>query len=215
MINKNTARRGRPKSTEKRSQILRSSADMFLSHGYDKTSMDAVANDAGVSKQTLYSHFANKEQLFRACITNKVEDHGLDLSWADRQAPIEDTLTRFGVQLLGLFRDPNVIAMHRLLMAESDNHPKLCQAFHEMGPLATKQMLADYLEDQASLGKIELEEPFESAELLVSIVERNVIAMLLLGVDKQPSNEGTAEEVRKRVQWFLNAHAAQPTTASH
>ncbi len=205
MINKNTLRRGRPKSTEKRRQILTSSAELFLSHGYDKTSMDAVANDAGVSKQTLYSHFANKEELFRACITSKVEDYGLNLSWADPDAPAEDTLTRFGVQLLELFNDKSVIAMHRLLMAENTNHPQLCQTFYEAGPLATKQMLAKYLQGQCDRGRIELDDPFEASELLVSIVERNFLAKLLLGVGDSLPPADTEPYVRKRVRWFLRA----------
>ncbi len=205
MINKTHPRRGRPKSTKKRRQILKSGADLFLSHGYDKTSMDSVAKDAGVSKQTLYSHFANKEQLFRACITGKVEDYGLDLSWADPDAPTEDTLTRFGVQLLGLFNDKSVIAMHRLLMAQNTNHPQLCQTFYEAGPLATKQLLARYLQNQAERSRIDVDDPFEAAELLVSIIERNFLAKLLLGVGDNLPPGDTEPYVRRRVRWFLQA----------
>lgn len=181
---------------------------LFLSQGYDKTSMDSVASEASVSKQTLYSHFANKEQLFRACITGKVETYGLNLQWARREDSVEDTLTRFGVQLMELFEDPNVIAMYRLLMAESENHPELCHAFYEAGPEATKQKLADYFEDQASLGKLVAHDPPDSAELLVSILEPNLISRLLLGTADSPKRDADEPYVRKRVRWFLRSHAA-------
>ncbi len=210
MINDKTPRRGRPKSTRKRSQILQASADLFLSNGYDKTSMDAVASAAGVSKQTLYSHFENKEQLFRSCITGKTEDHGLNLSWADPHAPIEETLTRFGVQLMGLFDDQDVMPMYRLLMTHGEHHPQLCQVFYESGPLATKQMLSKYLAGQAQLGKIELDDPFESAELLISMIERNFLTKLLLGVGDGMNKDAVERYAAKRVIWFLRSHS--PTT---
>ncbi len=210
MINNDTPRRGRPKSTEKRSQILRASARLFLSNGFDKTSMDAVAAEAGVSKQTLYSHFENKEALFRSCITSKVEDHGLNLTWANPDTPIEETLTRFGVQLMGLLDDPQALAMYRLLMAHGETHPQLCRAFYEAGPLASKKLLAKYLQDQADRGKIKLDDSFESAELLVSMIERNFLTKLLLGIDDGMNTKAVEAYAARRARWFLKAHTSRP-----
>src|ERR1700730_18654570 len=44
--------------------IREAATTLFLRSGYLGTSMDEIAALAGVSKQTLYTHFANKEQLF-------------------------------------------------------------------------------------------------------------------------------------------------------
>ena len=52
----------------KREQILQGATRVFLQHGYAGTSMDRVAAEAGVSKQTIYSHFQDKEGLFTALI---------------------------------------------------------------------------------------------------------------------------------------------------
>ena len=62
---------GRPKSDLKRQSILEAAAGLFLEHGFSQTSMDLVANTAGVSKQTVYSHFNNKDALFSAVIELK------------------------------------------------------------------------------------------------------------------------------------------------
>lgn len=51
---------------ERKQQILRAAAEMFIRHGYDKTSMGDVANHAGVSRGTVYLYFAGKEELFEA-----------------------------------------------------------------------------------------------------------------------------------------------------
>src|SRR3990167_5928983 len=60
---------GRPKDMEKRTAVLEAAMVLFPSRGYDGVSMDAIAQAAGVSKLTVYSHFADKEALFGAAVT--------------------------------------------------------------------------------------------------------------------------------------------------
>ena len=55
---------GRPKDPAKRKAILEAAETLFLRNGYDGSSMDAIAAEAGVSKLTVYSHFTDKETLF-------------------------------------------------------------------------------------------------------------------------------------------------------
>ncbi len=57
--------RGRPKSDKKRQQILDAAAQLFASQGYTNTSLETVAAAAGVSKQTIYSHFSSKQEVLR------------------------------------------------------------------------------------------------------------------------------------------------------
>lgn len=67
------AEQGRPQRTgasgrSKRGSILDAAVELFLELGFDQTSMDAVAARAGVSKTTVYAHFGDKLELFRAVI---------------------------------------------------------------------------------------------------------------------------------------------------
>ena len=59
---------GRPKDLEKRAAILAAAKRLFPMSGFEGTSMDAIAAEAGVSKLTVYSHFTDKETLFVAAI---------------------------------------------------------------------------------------------------------------------------------------------------
>ena len=65
---------GRPKDLEKRAAILEAGKRLFPRHGFDGTSMDAIAAEAGVSKLTVYSHFNDKETLFKSVIEAKCEE---------------------------------------------------------------------------------------------------------------------------------------------
>ena len=57
----------------KRDAILEAAARVFFESGYAAASMDEIAREAGVSKQTVYSHFGAKEALFGAFIRDNCE----------------------------------------------------------------------------------------------------------------------------------------------
>ncbi|WP_305785542.1 TetR/AcrR family transcriptional regulator [Symbioplanes lichenis] len=54
----------RRRSEGKKTAILDAAEALFLTEGYDRTSVDAVAARAGVSKRTVYDHFGDKETVF-------------------------------------------------------------------------------------------------------------------------------------------------------
>ncbi|MEJ1972949.1 MAG: helix-turn-helix domain-containing protein [Lacunisphaera sp.] len=63
-----------PAAEPRRTALLEAALGVFARFGYRKTSMDEVARAAQISRQGLYLHFANKEELFRATVQQAVED---------------------------------------------------------------------------------------------------------------------------------------------
>lgn len=57
----------------RRVALLEAAFGVFARFGYRKTSMDEVARAAQISRQGLYLHFANKEDLFRAMLKHAVD----------------------------------------------------------------------------------------------------------------------------------------------
>jgi TetR/AcrR family transcriptional repressor of mexJK operon len=55
---------GETRSARKDREILRAAKAAFIAKGYDGTSMEEIATNATVSKQTVYKHFTDKESLF-------------------------------------------------------------------------------------------------------------------------------------------------------
>jgi AcrR family transcriptional regulator len=55
----------------RRPLILDAAFQVFLEHGYDGASMEAIASEAGVSKPVVYACFASKEELFTALLTRE------------------------------------------------------------------------------------------------------------------------------------------------
>lgn len=115
------ARRG----GELREHILWSAKDVFLEQGFERTSMDLVANQAHTSKRSLYAHFHNKETLFLAVIDLV---RGLFLGRLQTPAEYSDSpleaLTKFSGRYLEILLYEASIQMLRMSMAESERFPE-------------------------------------------------------------------------------------------
>ena len=59
--------------TERESRILDAANDLITHYGYDKTTVDEIAREAGISKGAVYLHFKGKEALFEALLLRESE----------------------------------------------------------------------------------------------------------------------------------------------
>ena len=64
-----------PKGEQTRAQILNTALDLLNEHGYEKTTMRAIAGKAGVSLGNAYHYFASKEHLIQAFYHRLHEEH--------------------------------------------------------------------------------------------------------------------------------------------
>lgn len=58
---------------EVRARLLQAAGEVFTKRGYNGASLDEVAQAAGFSKGAVYSNFLNKEDLFLALVTDRVQ----------------------------------------------------------------------------------------------------------------------------------------------
>lgn len=56
-------------------KIIKAATELFANYGYHKTTMDMIAEKAGLSKGSLYWHFASKDELFRAILETGFNDY--------------------------------------------------------------------------------------------------------------------------------------------
>lgn len=119
-------------STPKRAAILSAARELFLADGFDRSSVDAVAARAEVSKRTVYDYFGDKRTLLRAV----VDDVGqsmittirgtLDDTLGDRtdEAELEDALVTFSMRIAtDMLGSAEYATLQRLVRAESGHLP--------------------------------------------------------------------------------------------
>lgn len=137
--------------SSKREQILQGAIQVFLHQGYAKTSMDRVAATAGVSKQTIYSHFQDKQRLFMALMERVI------LCSFQREFPPlfqgdpHPVLRKFAETFLAKMDDPQYIAFIRLVIAESTRFPELAQLYTRTVIQYGVQNLSSYFKSHPEL----------------------------------------------------------------
>ncbi len=108
--NAHGGRRGRPRSKAKARDILNAATELFTRNGFDATSVDDIAAAAGVSKQTVYSHFGSKEELFGVAISTKCKTSGIDPDEIDPDVPPEAMLPELARRFVALITSDEAVA---------------------------------------------------------------------------------------------------------
>jgi len=103
-------------TSRKRETILNGAIRVFTETGYDNASMDRIAAIAGVSKRTVYNHFASKENLFQEVVAGFLaEQHVLKQIDYDPAQTLEAQLTAFAQAELFLINSPSRLGLSRVL----------------------------------------------------------------------------------------------------
>ncbi|RAZ84569.1 TetR/AcrR family transcriptional regulator [Mesorhizobium hawassense] len=133
----------------RREELLDHAQALFLTHGYDRASLNDVIAAAGVSKGAFYHYFASKEALLEALaerfarqalagVQKILDDPNLDplgrlnaLMATSRQAKIE-TAPEAWALFETLFRPENLVLFHRINLAASKSFsPVLVQIIRQ------------------------------------------------------------------------------------
>jgi len=166
------ATQAKPGISAKAAQVLSAAKTVFLRDGYEPTSMDAVAREAGVSKATLYAHFSGKEKLFAAVVALECQRHVDFIEQIEAERlPIHEALEKIGLWFTQFLLRPDVIAVHRIVVAESHRFPELGRAFFEAGPTRVQHMMAEFLGRAAERGELVIPDAEVGAELFLSMVK--------------------------------------------
>lgn len=167
-------RPGRPRSEAKSAAILDAAVELFLAEGYTRTSMDAVAKRADVSKQTVYGHFADKAALFSAVVAQARSgtDSPLGLlpevPGSDLPA-VRAELSAFLDRNLQVALSPKVSALRRLMISEIAHHSELRWFWTEGAPMLAQKRLADYLAAASAGGLLSVEDPAVTAVQMITL----------------------------------------------
>lgn len=204
-----TSRRGpgRPVDAGKREAVVAAAWELFLARGVTGVSMESVAEAAGVSKVTLYKHFADKTALLEAGVLAEMER----IEAAQRLPPtgrgsadLAERLRIFGLGIARFLASPNAVAFYSTLAGELSRHPELARRFWESGPGRTRANLARLLRQAAADGELVVRDPWEAADHLFGLWQGFTNFQLALAVPVETSVE---DRVESGVEVFLRAYA--------
>jgi TetR/AcrR family transcriptional repressor of mexJK operon len=195
-------RRGPGRPSLSNEELLDTALDLFLEHGFERTSIDAITASAGMAKRTVYARYGDKLTLFKAAIRRAIEEWivPVDALRSAETDDLEETLQRIGQLLVTNILSPAGLRLLRLTNAES-NHADIGAYNVRLGTEPTLAYLKDLFERRLP-GCSDFSDAADAAEAFLHLVVGGPASNAAWGVLVD------AEEVERHgrysVQLFLN-----------
>jgi AcrR family transcriptional regulator len=202
-------KRGRPVNEGLRDDIVCMAGKLFGEAGFYATTMAQIAQALKISKLSLYSRFAGKEDLFQAVIQNKCESYMPGKLFADLvQLPVDEALYRVAIGLMNLLTSEAVTKMERMLAgADANSREALLTLFYESGPARFKAKLVTYFVHLHDKKEAVFPDPETAADMFSALVKGSGICMRAqMGIPPLATDADKSSYCRKMVTVFIAGH---------
>jgi TetR/AcrR family transcriptional regulator, mexJK operon transcriptional repressor len=208
-------RPGRPTQAEAErldEQLREAAVETFLEHGYDGASMEAIARAAGITKQTLYSRYADKRAVFIDVIP-------WAMSRYEQPDPVNDTaeddlaaaLTTIARDALARATDPKLVRLQRIAMNESGRFPEFSLSGETMAWSPRLRAVMELLRRHQAAGNIEVDDIELWSEHFLTLVQVLPARLADFGVFRSKRQED--RHLQSAVELFMRALRPQSSAA--
>jgi len=196
------------RSEQKHQQILKAASSLFTRQGY-AVSMSAIAKQADVSKQTVYSHFKTKDELFEKCIKEKCVASKFKDNLCTDPRPIRKALTEFAFNFQTMLLDEMAQETVKIAISQRNTHPQLSQVYLQAGPKNSVEILARFLQIHIDKGSLAINMPLtEAAMQLLLMFHGQPVYYAYLGEKNQQTDEQRKRYLCHCVDTFLVGNSA-------
>jgi AcrR family transcriptional regulator len=199
---------------QSRAKILNAAEDVFLRSGFLGANMDSIAEEAGVSKQTVYAHFKSKEALFIHVVERMTGGAahliGEDLEDDFTGRSAGDFLLQVATDQLFSVLTPPLMRLRRMVIGEVERFPDLGRSLYENGPGRSIARIARAIEHFRHLGQLRCDDAKSAATQFNWLVMGGPtnLAMMLgdRAIPSRPEQEAHAAEC---VRIFMTAFGSE------
>ncbi|MEJ2899278.1 TetR/AcrR family transcriptional regulator [Acinetobacter sp. NS-4] len=202
---------GRPKDLEKRQRILTAAKSLFLRCGYHGSSMNQIAQEAGVTKLTVYNHFQDKANLFVCAIVATCEEllsaRPLNLQ---ANSNFYQEFVHACELALNITNLPEAIKLERLLVELAAEQNPLAQTFYNACHLRMNALWENFFQQAIELGFIQPEALKNLTLLILSLLLGMRHHEVLLGVREVPTAEERQQIIQYSIEIFMLKYQKKP-----
>ena len=203
-IGRSLGRGGRPTRAEaqrRQEQLIEIAGAMFMRFGFDGTSIDALAEAAGMSKRTVYAHYRDKSELFSAVLRSLIDRWLVPINqFQVGSSGLEPTLMEIGRHLLTSALAPQAVSLYRIIMGESERRPEFGRLANVEGRQPAIRAIAAVLRCHAT--RLRRDDFERAADQFMSLVIDNSLRLATLGIGPGPDDIENCVGVA--VDLFLN-----------
>ena len=203
------------RNSDRRHREIREAAiDTFLAKGYEGTTMEEIAAKAGVSKQTVYKHFTDKQHLFADIVLSTTDDMSALIGVIAEQLPatvdLSVDLEHLAETFLVALMQPRVLRLRRLVISSADRFPEISTAWYEKGFERVLAVLASSFQALADRRVLVVDDADAAAEHFVGMLFWiPVNKAMFTGDDDYASTHDLISVARKAAAAFVDAYRAR------
>ncbi len=182
-----------------RKEILEAASELFALHGYEKTSMQQIADNAELSVGKLYSHFGGKEEIYREVIAFHAKEIGekCELACTPGMAPLDQIRARISAAIEHCSSNANFLRLF------DSGWQKELNDLERQAKEEQSNIIVDLFRQAAERGEIHKEDPrllavvvggalhgifdfaresnFDSLEMIPGLIDRLILKPLETG----------------------------------
>ena len=190
--------------------------ELFIAQGYGAVSMDAIARAAGVSKATLYAHFASKDQLFATIIGEACRQNIVVSNYpAGDETDVAASLTALAGRMLRFLLEERPLAIQRVVIGESVRFPELGRAFYDNGPGVFRRVFGEWLAAEThGRAACRAGSAAIAADQFIGLLRSGLYLRATLGLTPPPTEAEIDATVAATVDIFLKAYGPSGSHAT-
>ena len=199
---------GRPKASdvEARTQdLIDAAAQLFLANGYTRTSLESIARAARVAVRTIYVKFGGKAGLLNAVLLSRRDQYFQMRDMEHDPRPFREVVDDFARQFFDLLCQEQLIAMHRVVIAEAPGNPELANTFYEAGPRLTREMLERFFARPDVRAQLRPDLPFEQLPAFLTSAISGDAMQRFVFPHAQPTRAEAHRQLAQRLEMFYRA----------
>jgi AcrR family transcriptional regulator len=187
-VNSASAKSGlKPGQCMKRDFILCAAARVFYRDGFQGASIDLIASEAGVSRQTIYNHYKDKEALLAAVVDDAFDRMSSGLfavlaTFPQSGENLEENLIAFSIRMSrNCVHDSSTVFLRKLFQSDEDALPLHGNICSNKGPAQAVPAIAAHLARLALAGDLVIEDPDLAARHYLALINADIHYHLLTG----------------------------------
>lgn len=194
--------------------IITAARQLFLSQGYVGTTVDAVAEQAKVTKRTVYGYFPDKRALFKGVIEDAVGDpweFHIPLEGIATTEGLHNALYAISVGINEIINHPDYVQLLRVTIAEIPAQPDLSVLFERGATRRALRTVAGLLRTAKTHGIVSFTDTEAAARQFVGGFVMRILLDGLLQSDRGYLHKQTNTELADYVDDFMGRVARPPT----
>jgi AcrR family transcriptional regulator len=184
---------------------------VFVRDGYSGASIETIAAEAAVSKQTIYNHLGDKRSLFESLIDENfdrvnAQQFAMIETFPDRPANLMAELTAFAGDLMrGCLMDERARALRTLVQAEGSRRPEIARQWRRRSQDQLAGSLSARFARLALLGKLSLVDPDQAARDFLALITYDAQVGWTIG-DATMRDDELDASIAAGVRTFMRAY---------